>query len=84
MKPFAKKLFTRLTVRSFCNLSIILVIYHFGFEGRTLVLIGSVPGHSLHLSFAFMVRINLRGMERVTIYVDLGSIQYEELDRYRD
>ena len=29
----------------------ILVISHFGFEGRTLVLIASVPGHCL--SFAF-------------------------------
>ena len=28
-----------------------LVVSYFGFEGRTLVLIASVPGHCLHFTF---------------------------------
>ena len=35
------------------RLILILVISHFGFEGRTLVRIASVPGHCL--SFTFLV-----------------------------
>ena len=31
---------------------VILVIFHFGFEGRTLVLIASVPGHCLSFHFS--------------------------------
>ena len=30
---------------------VILVISHFGFEGRTLILIASVPGHCLFFTF---------------------------------
>ena len=30
---------------------VILVISHFGFEGRTLILIASVPGHCLFSTF---------------------------------
>ena len=32
--------------------SLSIVIFHFGFEGGTLVLIASVPGHSLYFTFS--------------------------------
>ena len=42
---FWKELFTQLTVGSLCNcLFVIIVISHFGFEGKILVLIAPVPG----------------------------------------
>ena len=36
---------------SFLSLFVALVVLHFGFEGRTLVLIASVPGHYLRFTF---------------------------------
>ena len=35
-------------------LIVILVLYHFGFEGETLVLIASVPGHCLSFTVAIV------------------------------
>ena len=32
-----------------------LVVFHFGFEGRTLVLIASVPGHCLPFTFCLVL-----------------------------
>ena len=56
--PYGKELFTRLTVWSpydLSNLFILLVISHFGFEDRILVLIVPVPGQCLS--------INLNGLK---------------------
>ena len=38
-------------VFSLCCLFVVLVVSHFSFEGRTLVLIASVPGHCLPFTF---------------------------------
>ena len=51
--PFGRELLIRFTVCYLFILTVIviLVIYHFGFEGGTLVLIASVPGHCLSFTF---------------------------------
>ena len=41
----------RFTLCSLCILIVTLVISHFSFEGETLVLIASVPGHCLSFTF---------------------------------
>ena len=51
--PFGKKLFTRLTICSLCNLPIFLslVISRFGYEGGLWVLIAKVPCHFTLVTF---------------------------------
>ena len=52
MPPFGRELLIRFAVCSLCILTYrILVSSHFGFEGWTLVLIASAPGHCLSSSF---------------------------------
>ena len=47
--PFGKEPLTGLTVQTLCNLVfVILVIYHFGFEGWTEVLLLPDPGYCFH------------------------------------
>ena len=45
---------------------VILVISHFGFEGWTLVLIASVPGHCL--SFTFLAHLSRRLRSELIVY----------------
>ena len=56
--PFGKELLTLLTICSHCILTfVILVIFPFGFEGRIWVLIASVPGHCLLVTFDLCVEL---------------------------
>ena len=49
--PFGKYLLPQHTIRSLCILFVVLVISHFSFEDRSLVLAVPVPGHCLLFTF---------------------------------
>ena len=64
----------------------ILVIYHFGFESGTLVLIAPVPGHCLYLTLNINVYVRLAlhyalGIFWATIYLQiLGTCKLHRLN----
>ena len=63
MTTFWIELLIRFTVCSFCILTyctVILVISHIGFEGGTLFLIASVPGHCLSFTFQNVILKTLK------------------------
>ena len=49
--PFWKYLLPQFTIRSLCIMFVVLVIFHFGFDDRILVLVVPVPGHCLSFYF---------------------------------
>ena len=57
---------------------VILVISHFGFEGGTLVLISSVPGHSLSFTF-HMINLSIPSIFKRSSSTDS---RYDNTQRY--
>ena len=79
MPPFGTKLLIRLTVCSVLCLFVALVVSHFGYECRTLVLIASVPGHCL--PFTVLIRFEQESNKRCPImYVRHSGVTFTDID----